>query len=179
MPNWPPSPRTPAPRGASLSTCAAARCGRRRARRSARRVQHAVDVDPAAVACARRNIGGSGQVHAGNLYEPLPSGLRGRVELLVANAPYVPTAEIALMPADRLHEPLVALDGGPDRTQIHRQIVAQAPDWLSPGGHLLIETSERQAPITAGGGRCGWADSAVVTCEDWSTAVVGWAPAPG
>ncbi len=134
---------------------------------------HAVDVDPAAVACARRNIGGSGQVHAGNLYEPLPSGLRGRVELLVANAPYVPTAEIALMPAEaRLHEPLVALDGGPDGTQIHRQIVAQAPDWLSPGGHLLIETSERQAPITAAAVAAAGLTARVVTCEDWSTAVV-------
>jgi release factor glutamine methyltransferase len=134
---------------------------------------HAADVDPAAVACARRNIAGSGQVHAGSLYEPLPSGLRGRVDLLVVNAPYVPTAEIALMPAEaRLHEPLVALDGGTDGAQIHRQVAAEAPDWLSPRGHLLIETSERQAPLTAAAITQAGLTAQVVTCEDWSTAAV-------
>jgi release factor glutamine methyltransferase len=134
---------------------------------------HAVDVDPAAVACARRNIAGSGQVHAGNLYEPLPAGLRGRVDLLVANAPYVPTAEIALMPAEaRLHEPLVALDGGPDGTRIHQQVAAQAPDWLSARGHLLIETSERQAPLTATAIAQAGLTARVVTSKDWSTAAV-------
>src|SRR5258705_6264398 len=52
----------------------------------------AVDVDPAAVACARRNVGAS--VLAGDLYEPLPHHLRGRVNVIVANTPYVPTDAI-------------------------------------------------------------------------------------
>jgi release factor glutamine methyltransferase len=111
---------------------------------------HAVDIDPAAVACARSNVPSPGRVYEGDLYEPLPAGLRGRVDILVANAPYVPTAELRLMPAEaRLHEPAVALDGGPDGVDIHRRVAAGAPQWLAPGGCLLIETSERQVPLTA------------------------------
>jgi release factor glutamine methyltransferase len=108
---------------------------------------HAVDVDPASVRCARRNVADvGGQVYAGDLYEPLPSTLLGRVDLLVANAPYVPTDAIAQMPAEaRLHEPRVALDGGDDGLDIHRRIIADAATWLSPGGHVLVETSTRQA----------------------------------
>ena len=111
---------------------------------------HAVDIEPAAVACARTNIGpAGGRVYAGDLCEPLPHALRGTVGLMIANAPYVPTGEIGLLPAEaRLHEPLVTLDGGPDGTGIQRRIAALAPDWLAPAGWLLIETSERQAPLT-------------------------------
>jgi release factor glutamine methyltransferase len=109
---------------------------------------HAVDIDPAAVRCARRNVVASGaQVYEGDLYEPLPATLRGRVDILVANAPYVPTEAIELMPPEaRLHEPRVALDGGTDGLEILRRVTAGAPRWLAPGGHLLVETSERQAP---------------------------------
>ena len=68
----------------------------------------------------------------------------------MVNAPYVPTDAIRLMPPEaRDHEPAVALDGGPDGIGIHRRVAAEAPSWLSPGGHLLIETSERQAPQVA------------------------------
>jgi release factor glutamine methyltransferase len=112
---------------------------------------HAVDIEPAAVACARdnaRQVGG--HVYAGDLCDPLPATLRGAVDLMIANAPYVPTAEIGLLPPEaRLHEPLVTLDGGADGTAIQRRIAALAPDWLAPAGCLLIETSERQAPLTA------------------------------
>jgi release factor glutamine methyltransferase len=109
---------------------------------------HAVDVDPAAVRCARRNVGAAGgQVYEGDLYEPLPASLRGRVGLLIANAPYVPTEEIGLLPPEaRKYEPLTALDGGADGLDILRRVMAAAPEWLAPGGHLLVETSERQAP---------------------------------
>nr|CEL22434.1 Protein-N(5)-glutamine methyltransferase PrmC, methylates polypeptide chain release factors RF1 and RF2 [Kibdelosporangium sp. MJ126-NF4]CTQ89289.1 Protein-N(5)-glutamine methyltransferase PrmC, methylates polypeptide chain release factors RF1 and RF2 [Kibdelosporangium sp. MJ126-NF4] len=108
---------------------------------------HAVDIDPAAVDCARHNVA---DVHLGDLYTPLPVGLRGRVDVLVANAPYVPTDAIALMPAEaRDHEPLVALDGGADGLAVQRRVAAQAREWLAPGGHLLIETSDRQAADTA------------------------------
>jgi release factor glutamine methyltransferase len=112
---------------------------------------HAVDLDPAAVACARRNVAatGGGAVYQGDLYEPLPAALRARVHVLVANAPYVPTAEIALMaPEARLHEPLMALDGGADGLDLQRRVIAGAPGWLAWGGRLLVETSERQAPQT-------------------------------
>ena len=110
----------------------------------------AVDVEPAAVACARRNVGALGTVLRGDLDAPLPAGLAGRVDVLVANAPYVPTAEIAHMPTEaRDHEPRSALDGGADGVDLHRRVAAAAPRWLAPGGHLLIETSVRQAGATA------------------------------
>lgn len=51
-------------------------------------------------------------------------------------------------PEARLHEPRMALDGGGDGLDIQRRVAAEAPRWLAPGGHLLVETSERQAPET-------------------------------
>jgi release factor glutamine methyltransferase len=107
---------------------------------------YAADIDPVAVRCARRNV--PGQVYEGDLYDSLPESLRGRVAVLTANVPYVPTGEIALLPAEaRTHEPLAALDGGTDGLEILRRVARGAPDWLAPGGHLLIETSERQAAL--------------------------------
>ena len=101
---------------------------------------HAADLDPAAVACARRNVepaawrdggreppmpGGKGRVYVGDLFGALPDGFRGRADILICNAPYVPTGDIAFLPAEaRDHEPLVALDGG--RVQVSRVQVAAA-----------------------------------------------------
>jgi release factor glutamine methyltransferase len=111
-----------------------------------------VDVEPAAVRCARRNLAGTGgRVYQGDLYQPLPATLRGRVDVLAANAPYVPTAAIATMPPEaRLHEPRVTLDGGADGLAVVRRVIAGAPGWLAPGGCLLVETSEQQAPKAVG-----------------------------
>jgi release factor glutamine methyltransferase len=109
-------------------------------------VLHAADVDPAAVRCARRNLPAAA-VHEGDLYAALPPDLRGRVAVLVANVPYVPTSAIASMPAEaRDHEPRSALDGGDDGLTVARRVAAAATEWLAPGGSLLIETSEEQAP---------------------------------
>jgi release factor glutamine methyltransferase len=112
---------------------------------------YAVDIEAVAVRCARRNIPATvGQVYEGDLYDPLPVTVRGRVDVLAVNAPYVPTEAVALMPPEaRIHEPRVALDGGADGLDVQRRVAAAAPLWLAPGGHLLIETSERQAPQTA------------------------------
>jgi len=108
---------------------------------------HATEIDATAARCARRNlVTVGGRVHAGDLYDPLPAGLRGRVDVLVANVPYVPTDEIPLLPREaRLYEPRQALDGGPDGLDVLRRVAAEAPAWLAPGGHLLVETSAVQA----------------------------------
>jgi release factor glutamine methyltransferase len=111
---------------------------------------HAVDIDPVAVRCAHENLRASGgHAYEGDLYQPLPARLRGRVDLLVANAPYVPSEAIALMPEEaRLHEPRVALDGGPDGLDVQRRVIASATSWLAPPGHLLMETTDLQAAGT-------------------------------
>lgn len=108
---------------------------------------YAVDVEPAAVRCARRNLAPvGGRVYEGDLFAPLPTGLRGRVDVLVANVPYVPTAALALLPPEaRVHEPRVALDGGADGLDVVRRVAGAAGEWLAPGGHLLVETGEGQA----------------------------------
>ncbi|MDO0929087.1 putative protein N(5)-glutamine methyltransferase [Streptomyces sp. TG1A-8] len=122
---------------------------------------HAADVDPAAVRCARRNLAAfGGRAHTGDLYAALPAGLRGRIGILTANVPYVPSAEVPLLPAEaRDHEPLVALDGGADGLDVLRRVAAGAPGWLAPGGCLLAETSERQA----GAARQVFADAGLTT----------------
>ncbi|WP_285026391.1 putative protein N(5)-glutamine methyltransferase [Plantibacter sp. ME-Dv--P-122b] len=111
----------------------------------------ASDIDPAAVDCARRNLESlGGHALPGDLFGGLPEALAGRVDLLLANAPYVPTASMSTMPPEaREHEAAVALDGGADGLDVQRRIIARAPDWLAPAGAVLIETSERQAPETA------------------------------
>jgi release factor glutamine methyltransferase len=112
---------------------------------------HAADIDPAAVVCARRNVAkAGGAVHQGDLYGALPASLRGNVSVLAANAPYVPTAEVATMPREaRDFEPMWSLDGGADGLDLHRRLAAGAQEWLHADGHLIIETSERQAGQTA------------------------------
>ncbi|MEU2247322.1 putative protein N(5)-glutamine methyltransferase [Streptomyces sp. NPDC019224] len=136
---------------------------------------HAADVEPAAVRCARRNVGDRGHVYEGDLFAPLPGTLRGRVDVLLANVPYVPSEDVALLPAEaRVHEPLVALDGGGDGLDVLRRVAAEAPSWLTPGGSLLVETSERQAEraarVVAGSGLVARVDS----CEErYATVVTG------
>lgn len=128
---------------------------------------HATDVDPAEVRCARRNVETGGTVYEGDLYEALPDSLRGRVELLLANAPYVPSAELRLMPPEaREHEHPVALDGGLDGLAIHRRAIAGAPAWLAPGGRMLIELSAEQAVIAASLMRDTGLHPEIVTDED-------------
>ncbi|MBV9592339.1 MAG: putative protein N(5)-glutamine methyltransferase [Actinobacteria bacterium] len=110
---------------------------------------HAVDLDPRAIKCARDNLPPSAHLYVGDLYQGLPAGLRQRVDVIVANAPYVPTAEIAYMPTEaRDHEPRLALDGGIDGVELHRRIAEDANDWLRPGGWLMIETSGIQVAAT-------------------------------
>lgn len=108
----------------------------------------AADIDPVAVACARDNLAAlGGQVHQGDLFDALPDDLRGRIDLLLANTPYVPSEQIPRMPPEaREHEPVVALDGGPDGLDLARRTAAAASHWLAPGGSLLIEIGTAQIP---------------------------------
>nr|WP_204261544.1 putative protein N(5)-glutamine methyltransferase [Blastococcus saxobsidens] len=107
---------------------------------------HASDVDPASVACARSNLPGV-PVHEGDLFGALPGALRGRIDVLTANVPYVPRDAVALMPPEaRDHEPRTALDGGPDGLALARRVVAGAAEWLGPGGSLLFECGVGQVP---------------------------------
>jgi release factor glutamine methyltransferase len=140
---------------------------------------YAADIDPAATRCARRNIGADAQVYDGDLYAPLPDTLRGRVDLLVANAPYVPTDAIAMMPPEaRDHEPRVALDGGTDGLDLHRRIAATATQWLAQGGHMLIETSRDQAPLTAEAMTSNGLQACVTSSDEFdATVVIGIVPA--
>jgi release factor glutamine methyltransferase len=135
---------------------------------------HAADLDAAAVACARENLAGTGaQVHEGDLFAALPAGLAGRVDILAANVPYVPDKEIALLPAEaRDHEPRRALDGGGDGLDVARRVVAGATAWLAPGGRLLIETTQEQAPVLAAAVTAAGLEAAVAWCEDLDATVV-------
>jgi release factor glutamine methyltransferase len=139
---------------------------------------YAVDLDPAAVRCARRNV--PGHVYQGDLYQPLPARLRGRVGILAANVPYVPTGEIGFLPPEaRAHEPRVALDGGPDGLDVLRRVAAEAPDWLAPGGHLLIETSDRQVPLGAAAFAASGLTPRTATSTDLNAIVlIGTLPGP-
>ena len=127
---------------------------------------HAADVDPAAVRCARRNLP-TGRVHEGDLYDALPASLRGRVSVVVANAPYVPTGAIAMMPPEaRDHEHRVALDGGADGLDVARRVIAEAPQWLAPGGRVLVETSAAQRLVAAAYVTAAGLDVAVASGDD-------------
>ncbi len=140
----------------------------------------AVDVDPAAVACARRTLPPD-LVGQGDLFSALPEALRGRVDVVLANAPYVPTDAVAAMPTEaRDHEHHVALDGGPDGLDVQRRIVADAPWWLVDGGRLLLETGRHQAPATAALMAAEGLRARIETDDDLeATAVVGAAVGGG
>ena len=140
---------------------------------------YATDIDPVAVRCARRNLAGlaePGEVFEGDLYEPLPQFLAGRVDLLLANAPYVPTDSIELMPPEaRLYEPRMALDGGSDGLDTLRRIITGARRWLAPNGRLLMETSPSQAPASVAACKRQGLKARIVTSDELdATVVLAW-----
>jgi release factor glutamine methyltransferase len=105
------------------------------------------DVDPAAVACARRN---GVRALVGDLDDPLPPSLRGHVDVMTAVVPYVPTEELHLLPRDVLaHEPRRALDGGRRGTTVLLRAAGAASGWLRPGGRVLLELGGDQASEVA------------------------------
>jgi release factor glutamine methyltransferase len=103
----------------------------------------ATDVDPVAVACARRN---GVPALVGDLDEPLPPSLLGRVDVVTAVVPYVPTEELHLLPRDVIaNEPRRALDGGRRGTTVLLRAARAAARWLRPGGSVLLELGGDQA----------------------------------
>ncbi|GAB2467804.1 putative protein N(5)-glutamine methyltransferase [Promicromonospora xylanilytica] len=152
---------------------------------------YAADIDPVAVACAHDNLKalsdddvppGAGRLTAhvftGDLAGPLPAEVWGRVDVLVANAPYVPTEAISTMPPEaREHEPHVALDGGDDGLTILRRVIDLAPRLLRPGGHLLVETGDGQVSAAVGHMTTAGLIATVLTDEELgATALAGTLP---
>jgi release factor glutamine methyltransferase len=111
-------------------------------------VVHAVDLLPAATACARVNLPGA-HVHTGDLFDAVPAGLR--FDAVLANVPYVPSAEIAHLPAEmREHEDRRTLDGGTDGLDVLRRVLAAAGERLTPRGRLFTELdAEQTGPAVA------------------------------
>ncbi len=132
----------------------------------------ASDIDPAAVACARQNLPGV-DVVVGDLFAPLPPVLRGQVDVLICNAPYVPTEAIALMPPEaREYEAPAALDGGPDGLDLIRRVAAGATGWLAPGGTVLVEAGADHAPAAAAIFTSAGLDALVLTDDDLDATIV-------
>lgn len=109
-------------------------------------VVYATDRSPDAAAVAEANVREAGldvTVLTGDLFDPVPQHLRGRVDLIVANPPYLADREVEGLPVDvRDHEPRTALVAGPTGDEVLAAIATQAPEWLSPGGMILCEISE-------------------------------------
>jgi release factor glutamine methyltransferase len=78
-----------------------------------------------------------------DLFAAVPEELRGTVDLVIANPPYIPSADLPELPAEVLgFEPHLALDGGPDGMDVVRRIASEAQSWLAPGGVLAMEIDE-------------------------------------
>ena len=99
------------------------------------------DNSSAALEVARAN--GSGiEWLQGDLFAALPAELLGKVDLLVANPPYIAEREWDTLPGDVRHEPRIALVAGPLGTEVIERILTELPDWISPGGEAWIEIGE-------------------------------------
>jgi release factor glutamine methyltransferase len=106
---------------------------------------YAVDVSPDAVVVARDNADRNDlavEFFIGDLFDPLPEAIKGSVDVLVSNPPYLAEDELEKVPLDVLQEPEVALVSGPYGDEVLAAIAAEASEWLSPDGILACEISE-------------------------------------
>jgi release factor glutamine methyltransferase len=105
----------------------------------------ATDSDSRAVACAQAN---GVEAYQGDLFAAGPDSFRDETDVVVAVVPYVPSTEFQLLPRDTLRfEDASHYDGGPDGADVLRRVVAGAPDFLRPGGALLLELGGDQADV--------------------------------
>ena len=125
----------------------------------------ATEIDATAARCARRN---GVDVFDGSLDDPLPEVFEGRVDVLTAVVPYVPTGALHLLPRDvQAFEPRLALDGGPAGTDLLIEVVRRSTRWLRPGGWLLLELGGDQAePLGRRLGDAGFEAIEVMVDED-------------
>lgn len=129
----------------------------------------ASDIDARA---ARLNLDPA-RVFEGDLFDPLPVALRGRVDVLLCNTPYVPSGAVDMLPREaRLFERRETLDGGDDGLDIQRRVAASAGQWLAPGGHLLFEVAEDQADLSLAILAANGVDSRAEYDDDTDTTVV-------
>ncbi len=146
------------------------------AQRHPSRSVHATDVDAAAVAYARTNGVAFGfETHEGDWFDALPTSLQGALDVVVAHLPYVPSAEVAMMPRDfRDAEPLRTVDGGTDGLDPWRTVAARAATWLAPGGALLTQVAGTQVETAVTvGADAGWHTMPAITdLSDQDGAVV-------
>ena len=134
----------------------------------------AADDSPAAVECARKNLARvGGRVFQGDLFGALPRARLRSIDLIVASAPYVPTAQIERLPAEaRLCEPRSTLDGGPDGTSVQRRILDAAAEWLGAAGVVMIETGGAMAETTANIARSAGLSAEIRQYSDLDATVV-------
>jgi release factor glutamine methyltransferase len=108
----------------------------------------ASEIDHRALACATAN---GVEVYLGDLFDPLPQGLAGHVDVVVGVVPYVPTPALSRLQRDTFaFESTLAYDGGPDGTNMLRRALRDAPGFLRRGGALLLELGGAQASLLAG-----------------------------
>jgi release factor glutamine methyltransferase len=107
----------------------------------------ATEIDPLAAACARDN---GVEVFVGDMAAALPDEVRGRVDVVTAVVPYVPSDELRLLPRDVVtFEPKQALDGGVDGTDLLRRAILESVGLLRSGGSLLLELGGSEADLLA------------------------------
>jgi len=111
---------------------------------------YATDINPAAIKLTAHNahtLGAEPRVHLfkGNRFDPVPSYLKGQVDLVVSNPPYVRAGDIPRLAAEVAdHDPVEALDGGPDGLVFYRALASSVGHWLRPGGHVAVEIGDDQ-----------------------------------
>ncbi len=125
-----------------------------------------VDRSVAALAVARANLTGIGRpatrvrLVQGDWYGPLPPELRGTIDLVVSNPPYVSEPEVAALPDEvALWEPREALVAGPSGLEDLEHVVFGAPEWLKPQGALVVEAAPHQVDaVVSLAGQAGFAE---------------------